>query len=181
DFQVGRFEVTRAQYAAFDKTYRVAAGKENLPANGITFEKAKAYCAWLSKVTGRRYRLPNETEAEELYEKSEAGENTLDSWAGYTVNPDDAAVLREKLDALVPANKRKDPDAAVLLRDVGQGRGSGKDELVYDLGGNVAEWTQTKDGKPALKGGSADRPADARGSSEAAEVYPGFRVRAGRR
>src|SRR5204863_452657 len=82
---------------------------------------------------GKRYRLPNEAKAETLYEKSEAGENTLDAWAGYTVNPDDALVLRDKLKALPPG---------ALLREVGQGRGSGKEVLVYDLGGNVAEWTQ---------------------------------------
>lgn len=168
-FQVGRFEVTRAQYAAFDRNYRVAAGKENHPANDVTFEQAKAYCAWLSRTTGRTYRLPNESEAEELYDKSEAGENTLDAWAGYTVNLDDAAVLREKVKGL---------GAGALLREVGQGRGSGsgKAELVYDLGGNVAEWTQGKDGKGALKGGSADVPADARGGLEAMKEYRGFRV-----
>ena len=43
----------------------VAAGKENFPANGITFDRAKAYCAWLSKATGRKYRLPSEGEADE--------------------------------------------------------------------------------------------------------------------
>src|SRR5262249_54084135 len=84
--QVGRFEVTRAQFARFDRSYRFAPGTENYPAAGISFEQAKSYCAWLSKKTGRRYRLPSESEADTLYEKPSEGDNTLDAWAGYAVN-----------------------------------------------------------------------------------------------
>jgi dienelactone hydrolase len=160
---VGRFEVTRAQYAAFDAKYAVPAGRENYPANDITQEKARAYCVWLSEITGHRYRLPGEAEAEKLYGKSEPGDNTLDEWAGYPVNPDDAAALRARLAKLKPG---------ALLREVGAARGVGKDALVYDLGGNVAEWTAA-----GLRGGSADAPADERGRTvEAGPAYRGFRV-----
>jgi dipeptidyl aminopeptidase/acylaminoacyl peptidase len=166
--QVGRFEVTRAQFAAFDRNYKVEPGKENYPAGEVTFERAKAYCAWLSKQTGQRYRLPSAADAEELYDRPEAGDNTLDAWAGYAVNPDDAPALREKL---------KELPAGALVREVGQGRGTGKDDMVFDLGGNVAEWVVGKDGKGVLRGGSADRPADPRGVAlEAAPAYRGFRV-----
>jgi dipeptidyl aminopeptidase/acylaminoacyl peptidase len=166
--QVGRFEVTAAQFAAFDRTVTVEPGKENYPATGITFEQARVYCAWLSRQTGQRYRLPTAAEADELYAKSAPGDNTLDAWAGYAVNPDDARRLREKLKAL---------PAGALLREVGQGRGAGKEEMVYDLGGNVAEWAQGKDGKGVLRGGSADQPADVKAARlEAAPAYRGFRV-----
>jgi dipeptidyl aminopeptidase/acylaminoacyl peptidase len=166
---VGRFEVTRAQYAAFDPTRTVAPGTENFPAGAVTFEQATRYCAWLSKWTGARFRLPTEAEAEELYEKPEAGDNTLDRWAGYAVNPDDALTLREKLKAL--------HGAAPLLDEVGRGRGTGKPDMVYDLGGNVAEWVCGKDGTGLLRGGSADMPADTRGSTlQAGIAYRGFRV-----
>jgi dipeptidyl aminopeptidase/acylaminoacyl peptidase len=165
---VGRFEVTRAQFAQFDPAYRYEPGTDNYPANGITFEQAKAYCDWLSKQTGRWYRLPSEDEAEELYGKPESGENTLDAWAGYAVNPDDAARLREAAKGL--------GGPAPLLREVGSGRGSGNGELVYDLGGNVAEWVTGKDGKGLLRGGSADAPADPRSDYQAAPEYRGFRV-----
>jgi dipeptidyl aminopeptidase/acylaminoacyl peptidase len=165
---IGRFEVTRAQYAEFDRRYMVEAGKENYPASGITFEQATAYCAWLSKKTARTYRLPTETEADDLYGKPEGGDNTLDRWAGYAVNPDDAVVLREKTKSL---------GKGALLEEVGRGRGTGKDELVYDLGGNVAEWVRGKDHKRLLRGGSADMPADTRGGGrEAGEEYRGLRV-----
>src|SRR5262249_52611405 len=86
--EVGRFEVTQAQYAVFDRAYKVEPGQENYPAHGVSFEQARAYCAWLSQATGRVYRLPAEADA--LYGVQDAAENTLDAWAGYAVNPDDA-------------------------------------------------------------------------------------------
>jgi dipeptidyl aminopeptidase/acylaminoacyl peptidase len=165
---VGRFEVTRAQYAAFEEGFRVEAGTENYPANGVTFEQAQAYCAWLSRHTGRKYRLPTAAEAEELYDKAEENENTLDRWAGYAVNPEDAARLRELAKGL--------GGAAPLLSAAGGFKAVGE-EGVFDLGGNVAEWVTTSDGKGELRGGSADAPADAKaGKNEAGAVYRGLRV-----
>jgi hypothetical protein len=167
---VGRFEVTRSQFHEFDPKYVVEPGTENFPANNITFEQAQAYCAWLSKHTGRPYRLPEESEADELYERSEAESNTLDLWAGYAVNPEDAARLREAAKEL--------GGAAPLLREVGAGRGVADPdgEAVFDLGGNVAEWTTGKDGKAVLRGGSADQPVDVKATAQAAQAYRGFRV-----
>ncbi len=167
--QVGRFEVTRAQFAAFDKEYVVAPGTENFPANGITFEQAKDYCAWLTKQTGASYRLPTAEEGEELYERTDGTENTLDYWAGYAVNPDDAKRLQEKIQEL--------DGKASLLREVGSFPGVGDEEQVFDLGGNVAEWVVKKDDTGELQGGSADRPADAKQTTnKAGREYQGFRV-----
>jgi hypothetical protein len=46
-----------------------------------------------------------------------------------------------------------------------------------DLGGNVAEWAEKKDGKGELQGASADRPADAKQAMNRAGLeYQGFRV-----
>jgi dipeptidyl aminopeptidase/acylaminoacyl peptidase len=167
---VGRFEVTRAQYAAFDKDYKVAPGTENFPANGITFEQAQAYCKWLSDLTGETYRLPNESEVSDLY-KVRAGENTLDYWAGYAPNPEDAKRLQAKVNELA--------GDAPLLREVGSFSGQSDDgeELVFDLGGNVAEWVVTPSGEGKTLGGSADRPADPAAPDAPAELpYTGFRV-----
>ncbi|HEX9760167.1 MAG TPA: prolyl oligopeptidase family serine peptidase, partial [Candidatus Acidoferrales bacterium] len=170
EMEIGRFEVTRAQYAAFDSKYAVEPGTENFPVSGITFEQAKAYAAWLSTLIGQTYRLPNEDEVASLYSSS-AGENTLDYWAGYAINPDDAARLRAKLGEL--------GDGATLLKIVGSFRGAGgeDDELVFDLGGNVAEWVVAKDGSGKTLGGSADQPADVKmRAREASPGYTGFRV-----
>lgn len=164
-FAVGRFEVTRAQYKAFDPSYSYAAGTDLYPASGVTFEKAKAYCEWLSKKTGQTYRLGTEEELGSLLTASKS-ENVLDSWAGYTVNPDDAQRLASLLDGL--------PSGA-LLKPVGSSAGSG-DDPVYDLGGNVAEWTTAKDGTGKALGGSADRPADTKTETKPRAEYIGFRV-----
>jgi dipeptidyl aminopeptidase/acylaminoacyl peptidase len=167
--RIGRFEVTRAQLAEFDKAYKVEPGRENYPANGITFQQAQQYCVWLSKHTGRTYRLPTEAEAKELYEHTDGEENTLDHWAGYAVNPDDAARLREAL-------KERGAEA-LLLKEVGSFRAVGSEEAVFDLDGNVAEWVTSKDGKGLLRGGSADTPADRKQKdAEAGASYRGFRV-----
>jgi dipeptidyl aminopeptidase/acylaminoacyl peptidase len=166
---VGRFEVTRAQYAAFDKAYKAPPGTDDYPANGITLEKAKAYVEWLSKTTGQSWRLPTETEFSALYDKKE-GENTLDHWAGYALNPDDTIRLRERAKEL--------PGTAPLLKPVGDFAAEGglTEEPVFDFGGNVAEWVETKDGKGKTVGGSADCPADTRSSCTPAPEYIGFRV-----
>ncbi len=166
--EIGRFEVTRAQFAAFDASYRYEAGTANHPANAVSFEQAQAYVEWLSGVTGTPYRLGSVAELKTIYESAKGKENTLDYWAGYTPNPDDAEKLAEKIGQL--------PGPAPLLKAVGSFPGRG-DVPVYDLGGNVAEWAVTQDGRGQLMGGSADRPADAKsGSVEAAAPYRGFRV-----
>jgi len=170
DLEIGRFEVTRAQYVLFDKSYKIDPGTENYPANGITFDQAKDYCAWLSKQTGKTYRLPNESEVASLY-KDRPGENTLDYWAGYSLNPEDAAKLEEKIKTL--------SGNAPLLREVGtfSGQGDEGEELVFDLGGNVAEWTIAADGSAKALGGSADRPADSKARYAATgAAYTGLRV-----
>jgi dipeptidyl aminopeptidase/acylaminoacyl peptidase len=166
---IGRFEVTRAQYAAFDRNYKIEPGTENYPANGITFEQAQAYCAWLSKLAGETYRLGSQAEMAPLYKTSAASENTLDYWAGYKTNPDDAARLTAKTKDLA--------NPAPLLKEVGSFRGVGEEELVFDLGGNVAEWCVTKDGKGKALGGSADRSTDPKAAdSQPGAAYVGFRV-----
>jgi len=166
---IGRFEVTRAQFAEFDKNYKFDAGTENYPANGITLEQAKAYAAWLSKTTNQTWRIPNKSEVASLYEKKD-GENTLDYWAGYALNPEDSALLTKKSAEL--------SGAAPLLKSVGSFAGQGKEdeELIFDLGGNVAEWVLLPEGKGEVIGGSADQPADARSMHAPNAAYIGFRV-----
>ena len=178
--QIGRFEVTKTQFHAFitaqcqDKEGKLfpPIPEQNLPANGITLAQAKSYADWLSHVSNDGhdiYRIPFEDEVKDLYGNRE-GENTLDYWAGYAPNPEDAARLREKAKEL--------KGTAPLLKEVGSFRGQGKDdeEPIYDLGGNVAEWVLTRDGKGKVIGGSADCPADTRSTCTPAPEYIGFRV-----
>jgi dipeptidyl aminopeptidase/acylaminoacyl peptidase len=181
--EIARFETTRAQFSGYqlatciaDKSKKTCIKFEvnpeltsNLPSQGITLEDAKSYAAWLSTTTHQTWRLPYEDEVKDLYENRD-GENTLDYWAGYSPNPEDTVRLREKAKEL--------KGNAPLLKEVGSFHGQGKDdeEPIYDLGGNVAEWVLTRDGKGKVIGGSADCPADQKSSCTPAPEYTGFRV-----
>jgi formylglycine-generating enzyme required for sulfatase activity len=144
-------------------------GDDNLPASGVSFERAKAYCTWLSELTAENYRLPTQQETESIYAESSGTQNTLDYWAGGTVNPDDAIKLVAKV--------RQLGDKTPLLRTVGSFKPVGSDNPVFDLGGNVAEWTVAGDGTGHISGGSADMPADsAIHKRQPAPEYIGFRV-----
>jgi dipeptidyl aminopeptidase/acylaminoacyl peptidase len=166
---IGVLEVTRAQYAEFDRQYKVDPRKENFPLSGVTLEKAQAYVDWLNRMTKGSWRIPFEDEVKALYDNRE-NENTLDYWAGYAPNPEDTAHLHEKAEELAGTGP--------LLKEVGSFGGQGKDdeELIYDLGGNVAEWVLTRDGKGKVIGGSADCPAAANSGCTPAPEYIGFRV-----
>jgi dipeptidyl aminopeptidase/acylaminoacyl peptidase len=184
--EIGRFELTAKQYGScrektvkYPKPMRRADSSihfpakedlnQNQPIHGIILEDAQAYITCLSNATGQTWRIPYEDEVKSLYEHRD-GENTLDYWAGYAPNPEDAAWLREAA--------KKLNGTAPLLKEVGSFHGQGKDdeEPIYDLGGNVAEWVLTRDGQGKVIGGSADCPADAKGNCTPAPEYVGFRV-----
>ncbi|MGH9341876.1 MAG: prolyl oligopeptidase family serine peptidase [Acidobacteriota bacterium] len=173
DLEIGRFEVTRAQFAAFDQSYRFNPGEENLPAAGVTFEQAVAYAEWLSRLTGESYRLGRESELKYLFEKAEsrggASENTLDYWAGYAPNPEDTDRLRQQISQL--------DGEAPLLRAVGSFEPLSPKIPIFDLGGNAAEWVLSEEGDSVVMGGSADTPADpVSAGPDPLPEYVGFRV-----
>jgi dipeptidyl aminopeptidase/acylaminoacyl peptidase len=168
--EIGRFEVTRAQWREFDPRFVVPPGYENHPANGVDFERAMEYARWLSERTGHTYRLPTEAELRPLA-GAPSGGVTLDYWAGYSPNPEDAERLMAAAAQL--------PEPAPLLREVGSIAAdvTSDEPHIYDLGGNVAEWTVAADGSGALVGRSADRPKDlSAGRGEPRTAYRGLRV-----
>jgi dipeptidyl aminopeptidase/acylaminoacyl peptidase len=167
DLRIGRFEVTRAQFAQFDKSYRIEPGTDNFPANGVTFEQAKAYCIWLAKTTGQPFRLGAVKEMAPLHESAESGENTLDYWAGYAINPEDRTTLQESIKKLAGPSP--------LLKEVGSFRPADAKNAVFDLGGNVAEWADDA-GKGKALGGSADVATGELHQRRATSEYIGFRV-----
>ncbi len=57
-FYLDKFEVTNAAYKAFDPAYTYPQGRDDHPASGITWENANAYAQWVGK------RLPSEQEWE---------------------------------------------------------------------------------------------------------------------
>jgi dipeptidyl aminopeptidase/acylaminoacyl peptidase len=183
--EIGRFEVTRAQYAEFDHEHRFPGGAGNshgsadkfpqgtgnYPASGMTFDEATAYCEWLSERTGLRYRLITDEEMKKILARAKANlehENNLDRWAGYSPTPDEIEMLRETIAAL--------EESRLLIEEVGKFRpvGAGR---IYDLGGNVAEWVVQSGGTGTVMGLSAVSPRDGRVPYERPPArYVGFRV-----
>jgi hypothetical protein len=99
----GRFEITWHEYLvaareascgmpwADNKQFPVAdadAMNDTYPVSGLTFDQIQCYIAWLSKKSGKRYRLPSAAEWEHL---ARAGTKTEYYW-GNGVGVDHAAI-----------------------------------------------------------------------------------------
>ncbi len=164
---IGRFEVTNAQYAAFDETHSFPAVRANYPISGLSVREAREYAEWLSETTGGTYRLPTDKEAKRLHakaEKSAASENTLNYWAGYDITLDEIPEFRKKVSELDRS----------LIREAGSYKGIEVGEaLLFDLGGNVAEYNA----EGGTYGYSAVSYVDDRGEAQKPPAeYTGFRI-----
>jgi len=175
-FWIGAMEVTNAQYAAFnadhDSRYIDSAGKDQsspgFPANGpnqpvirISWEEANAFCAWLSKKTGKTISLPSEAQWEWA---CRAGTNTamsfgaVDSDYGKFANFADATAAK----SLGTGRGRLTPficdktfnDSQKIVTNVGS-YGANAWGL-KDMHGNVSEWTSSafKTDAKVVRGGS---------------------------
>jgi dipeptidyl aminopeptidase/acylaminoacyl peptidase len=172
--RISRFEITRAQFSAFDPNYSYPPGTDNHPVSEVSLPLAQAYCLWLSEKTGRQYRVPTEAEMKKLTAAAKsnlAHENNLNYWIGYGPSPDDLDMLREKIIELERARLLIEPVGSFRPVKGADGRG------VYDLGGNVAEWVTKDDGRGDIMGLSAVSPRDNLGDySRPPMSYVGFRV-----
>ena len=167
DFAVGKFEVTNGQFAKFaDETGYQQAGNcivwtdkwealpdtswrnpgygrppgDDEPVGCISWHDANAYIAWLSKKTGKPYRLLSESEWEYV---ARAGSSTRFPWGDSAdgicerVNLFDESGRRASDLVYVPAEC---DDGFPFTAPVGSFEPNGFG--LYDVTGNVWEWTR---------------------------------------
>lgn len=119
-FEISKFFVTNKQYSEFVKQTNyfppnhwkgTSPNKdiENKPVFNVTWDDAKAYCEWLSKQTGKAYRLPLEreweyvarneglTRVEELFKYNEWTEERFKLYPGSKIKATDPLVLTPNL------------------------------------------------------------------------------------
>ena len=162
DYEMGKFHVTRGQFAEFvNETGYDAGGKcwtheggkweersgrnwrnpgftqgDNHPVVCVNWNDAQAYISWLSRKTGKQYRLPTEDEWEyACYSGNQTeycGGNDINAVAWYNEN----------------SGSQTHPSGQKQANDFG----------LYDMSGNVLEWMEDcleEDcGKHARRGGS---------------------------
>ena len=140
-FAIGRFEITRRQWLSC-----VVAGgcisanpqvqDLTLPVSDVSWNDAQDYVAWLSRMTGQRYRLPSEAEWEYA---ARARSRTPWSWGG------------DQTQACLYANtwdQSADPSARTPCDDGHPRGGAPVGSLIanafglHDMHGNVWEWVQ---------------------------------------
>ena len=155
-FAVGKFEVTFAQWdacAADGACNRVDDenwGRGDQPVINVDFAAAKAYVSWLSKKSGKRYRLLSESE----WEYAARG-GTVTAWYWGTIE-DGLGVPAACLYANThdQFSKAKRPDFTWLAHPCDDGYtytapvGSFKPNAfgLHDMLGNVREWVEDCDG-----------------------------------
>ena len=129
-FAVGKYEVTRRQFAAFVAVTRYNAGSywrnpgftqtDTHPVTFVSWNDAKAYINWLSKETGQHYRLLSEAEWEYA---ARAGTTTAYHF-GAKISPSQA-------------NYDKINNGTVEV-----GSYPANAFGLHDMHGNVSEWTE---------------------------------------
>jgi formylglycine-generating enzyme required for sulfatase activity len=158
EYRIGKYPVTNVEFARFveaagykERSYWTDAGwhevakerdeprfwqnarfnKPNQPVIGLSWYECVAYCRWLSRQTGRVFRLPSEAE----WEKAARGEDgRVYPWG----NDFDASRL----------NAREGEQKVYCSTPIGICPTGASPFGLYDCAGNIWEWCATRWGKP---------------------------------
>ncbi|MCD9185704.1 MAG: formylglycine-generating enzyme family protein [Pyrinomonadaceae bacterium] len=156
EFWIAETEVTNAQYAEFvkDANYpapsdwkkgEIPAGRENFPVANISWNDAAEFCKWKEKKIGLPVRLPTEAE----WEFAARGREGYKFPWGNTWNADGVTSKEKggKVSAVKSFSLNRSPFG------------------VYDMFGNVWEWTNDKVGKTEQKADEDVKKAAEKGES----------------
>ncbi len=136
-FFMGTFEVTTEEYERYliskdmELRSRNNPGGNQKPVTMITWTEATAYTQWLSEVSGRKFRLPTESE----WEWAARGGKLGHTWAGtsdseqlkeYAIFYDNSKNSVEPIGVDLPLDQKRKPNGFGL----------------YDMSGNAWEWVQ---------------------------------------
>lgn len=149
-FRMGATEITNAQYEAFDPAHKALRGYEGFSSADdeavvmVSWDDATAYCEWLSRHTGRSFRLPTEAECEYACR------------AGTTTTYNTGDTFPESQWKVQKNTRFKEPVSLQVAQFEPNAWG------LYDMHGNVEEWCQDLvDGQyRAVRGGSHNTPVE---------------------
>jgi formylglycine-generating enzyme required for sulfatase activity len=163
-FAVGKFAVT------FDEWDACAAaggckgywpsdegwGRGNWPVINVSWDDAKAYVAWLSRVSGKPYRLLSEAEREYV---ARAG-TTTPFWFGSSITP-------KRANYRAPAEPYESSGSHATAGTMPVDNFEPNPWGLYNVHGNVAEWTEdcwneNNSGHPGNGGARTDGDCDGR-------------------
>ncbi len=149
-FRMSATEITNAQYEAFDPSHKALRGYEGFSSADdeavvmVSWADATAYCEWLSRRTGRSFRLPTEAEWEYACR------------AGSTTAYNTGDTFPESQWKVQKNTRYKEPVSLQVAQFEPNAWG------LYDMHGNVEEWCQDLvDGQyRAVRGGSHNTPVE---------------------
>lgn len=144
DLYLGRFEVSNRQYLTFcSRTFRRAPPApywgllDRYPVVNVSWHDAVAFCRWLSRQTGRSYRLPTAVEWEHA---ARGGERALGAYPWGDEDPLGRSCFGKGL--LCPVGSYPPSNYGL-----------------HDMAGSVAEWcADGQAGRRYIKGGSWASP-----------------------
>jgi formylglycine-generating enzyme required for sulfatase activity len=137
DFRIEQYEVTFDEYDRFAAASGKARpsdegwGRRNMPVTNVNLLDARAYAQWLSKESGTPYRLPTEAE----WEYAARGKSSHAYWWGPKPSHDEANYEGKS------GRDRWDNSAPVGSFDANPFG-------LYDMAGNVWEWTCSRYANP---------------------------------
>lgn len=137
--EIGKYQVTVADYArcvedgACRRPQSASPGRREMPVTGVSYDDATAFAAWYSRKTGTPWRLPTDLEwAAAAAERFREGSVSIERDAR---NPAKAWLQRYAFEASDPSGIGGRPQQSGTFGANSRG--------IYDLSGNVWEWTSS--------------------------------------